>query len=81
MAEIKGTDRKEYFKKYFDKNKDKLTEEFICEECGGKYQKMSKAHHIKTKKHINALLIKKLQNDNDIMKNIISDANNKIKNI
>ena len=81
MSDIKNKDRKDYFKEYFDKNKDKLTENFICEDCGGKYKKMSKAHHIKTKKHQNSLLIKKLQKDNETMKTMISDINKKIENI
>jgi len=42
MSDIKNTNRKEYFKEYFDKNKDKLTEDFICEDCGGKYKKVNK---------------------------------------
>ncbi len=74
-------DRTEYFKEYFDKNKDKLMEEFICENCGGKYKKMSKAHHIKTKKHQNSILIQKLQKDNETMKNLVSEINKKIENI
>ena len=81
MSDIKNKNRKEYFKEYFDKNKEKLIEDFICEDCGGKYKKMSKAHHIKTKKHQNSLLIKKLQKDNETMKTMISDINKKIENI
>jgi conjugal transfer/entry exclusion protein len=71
----------QYLKEYFNKNKEKLTEDFICEDCGGKYQYMSKAHHIKTKKHLNSLLIKKLQKDNETMKNLVIDINKKIENI
>ena len=42
---------------------------------------MKKAHHIKTKKHQNSLLIKKLQKDNETMKNLVFDINKKIENI
>jgi hypothetical protein len=80
MSENKK-DRKQYFKDYFDKNKDELSEKFICDICGGKYMKMSKANHIKTKKHQNQLLINKLKNDNDTMKNIIYDVNKKFEKI
>jgi len=74
-------DRKQYFKDYFEKNKDKLNEDFICDDCGGKYKKMSKANHFKTKKHQNSLLIQKLKKDNETMKNIILDVNKKFENI
>jgi hypothetical protein len=57
-----------YMKKYIDDNKEKLKRQFICEECGGKYMKMSKTHHIKTKKHHNAILFKNLKKENDDIK-------------
>jgi hypothetical protein len=66
-----------YMKKYIDDNKEKLKQQFICEECGGKYMKMSKAHHIKTKKHHNAILFKNLKKENDDIKKTISDVNKK----
>ena len=77
----KNKDRKLYFKEYFDKNKNKLNEDFICEECGGKYKYLSKTSHFKTKKHQNAITIKKLQKDNETMKNMVFDINKKIENI
>lgn len=77
----KNKDRKKYFKEYVEKNKGKLNENFICEECGGKYKYMSKTTHEKTKKHQNSLLIKKLQKDNETMKSLVSDINKKIENI
>ena len=77
----KNKDRKEYFKEYFDKNKEKLNEDFICDECCGKYKYIHKAIHTKTKKHQNSLLLKKLQKDNEVIKNIISDISKKIENI
>ena len=75
------TDRKQYYKDYAEKNKEKLREEFICEECGGKYKRANKTNHINTKKHQNSLFIKKLKNDNETMKNIILDVNKKIENM
>lgn len=74
-------DRKEYFKKYFDENKEKLNQDFICEICGGKYKYISKTTHEKTKKHKNCLLINKLTKDNETMKNLVSEINKKIENI
>lgn len=77
----KNKDRKQYFKEYAEKNKDKLNKDCICEECGGKYKYVNKANHEKTNKHQNNLLLKKLQKDNEAMKNIISDIGKKIENI
>jgi isopropylmalate/homocitrate/citramalate synthase len=70
-------DRRQYYKDYAQKNKEKLQEQFICEDCGGKYKKVNKANHSQTKKHQNSLLIKKLKNDNENMKKIFSDINRK----
>ena len=36
-------------------NKDKLQEKFDCEVCGGKFTGDHKRHHVKTKKHLQAL--------------------------
>jgi hypothetical protein len=77
----KNGDRKQYFKDYAEKNKEKLNEEFICQECGGKYKYISRTTHEKTKKHQNSLLIKKLQKDNETMKNLVLDINKKIADI
>ena len=73
-------DRTQYFKEYFQKNKNKLTENIICDICGGKYQKMNKTIHDKSKKHINQETINKLKEDNERMKNIFSDINKKFEN-
>jgi hypothetical protein len=78
---IKKQNRQQYYKDYAEKNKDKLKEDFICEICGGKYKHMSRAHHIKTKKHIIGLELQKLKKDNETMKNLVSDINKKIENI
>ena len=77
----KNKDRKDYFKKYFDENKDKLKEDFICEICGGKYKYMNKANHIKTQKHKTGVEMQKLKKDNEAFKNIFTDINKKIENI
>jgi hypothetical protein len=74
---IDKKDRREYYKEYAEKNKDKLREDFICDVCGGKYKKANRTNHISTNKHQNSLLIKKLKNDNKNMKNIILDVNKK----
>ena len=78
---INKKDRAQYYKDYAEKNKEKLKQDFICDECGVKYKLANKTNHINTKKHQNSLLIKKLKNDNETMKNIISDVNKKIENI
>ena len=41
-------------KAYYIRNKEKLEEKFDCE-CGGKYTRCNKSHHIKTTKHLNYL--------------------------
>lgn len=47
----------EYYKKFANKNKERLKETVICEICEGKYQYFNKYHHIKTKKHMQILKI------------------------
>lgn len=47
-------DSSKYTKKHYEKNKDKYCEKVNCE-CGGKYMKINKSHHFKTKKHQNYL--------------------------
>lgn len=80
-SEDKKKERLQYYNEYLEKNKEKLKKEYICEICGGKYKYISKAHHVKTKKHITALEIQKLKKDNDTMKNLVFDINKKIENI
>jgi len=79
MANSKS--RQQYHKEYIEKNADKLKEEYECEICGGKYQYMSKAHHIKTKKHIAGLELQKIKKENDSIKELISGMNKKIGNV
>jgi len=42
----------EYSAEYYQKNKNKLQEKFVCE-CGGKFTAENKTHHEKTKRHLN----------------------------
>ena len=44
-----------YNKKYYESNKSKINEKFICSICFGKYTHCNKAEHCKSKKHNNAL--------------------------
>jgi hypothetical protein len=81
LSEDKKKERLQYYNEYLEKNKEKLKQEFVCEICGGKYKYISKAHHVKTKKHITGLELQKLKKDNETMKNLVSDINKKIENI
>ena len=42
--------RTEWNKKYYEKNKERLTNKIVCE-CGGKYSTINKSSHMKTKRH------------------------------
>ena len=53
--------KKEYLKKYRELNKDKLRKYIHCDVCGNKYMKHSKWHHVNTKKHKYAELLKKVE--------------------
>jgi len=55
-------DRNEYYKKYYEKNKNKRTKKFICDMCGGSYSLHNKATHEKTKKHMNGKIYQKINN-------------------
>ncbi len=48
---IKKYDNKAYYKKFIEKNKDKIHEKKICEVCSGKYTYYNKSRHMKSKKH------------------------------
>ena len=74
-------DRKQYFKEYFEKNKNKLTKDIICDVCGGKYQKMNQTIHFNSKKHKTGLEMQKIKEENERMKNIFGDINKKIEKI
>ena len=47
--------KKQYDQLYYIQNKGKLNEKFTCE-CGGKYSRVNKLTHFKTKKHQNYLI-------------------------
>jgi hypothetical protein len=42
--------QQKYAKKCYEKNKEKYCERIECE-CGGKYLRINKSHHCKSKKH------------------------------
>ena len=65
---IKLIDKKTYYKNYCIKHDTEFKKKVTCLECGGKYTKLNKFRHEHTKKHINCVLIKKLQNDFDEIK-------------
>ncbi|ATZ81252.1 hypothetical protein BMW23_1209 [Bodo saltans virus] len=73
--------RKDYFLDYYSKNKEKITEIIICDDCGGKYQKHNKTSHIRTQKHSNAVVINNLKKDNKHMKDLFYEINKKTENI
>ena len=48
--------KRDYCKEYAEQNKEKLTKQYACEQCGGRYQHQSRAKHRKTKKHQDSLI-------------------------
>jgi protein-arginine kinase activator protein McsA len=44
--------RKKYYLKFKEVNKDKIKEKIICPKCNGTYDYFNKSKHEKTKKHI-----------------------------
>jgi hypothetical protein len=68
IKNIKNIKKCEYMKKYNEENKMKLNEKFICNICGGKYQKMNTSHHYKTKKHQDGVIIQNLIKENEKFK-------------
>lgn len=53
--ELHKEEKKEYQKKYQETNNLKLKEQFLCK-CGGKYKRVNKTIHDKTKKHLKNLI-------------------------
>jgi hypothetical protein len=53
---------KEYFKSYYILHKNELKTKIKCDVCGGNYTKTSKCKHVKTRKHIDSIKIKELEN-------------------
>ena len=66
---------KEYKRKYYEKNKEKLIEKVKCELCGGEYQKSSKSKHENTRRHNELLLVKKKDEEIDKLKNELQKIN------
>lgn len=60
------SDMKEYKKKYYQEHKEKYTKKIKCDICGNMYNLNSKSYHFKSKKHLNALELKK--KDEQILK-------------
>lgn len=43
--------KKNYLKKFYEKNPDKKTEKIVCPDCGNTYLYSNKSKHLKTKLH------------------------------
>ena len=48
-------------------------ETVICDKCGFSYKKNNKTHHMKTKKHSEAISINKIKNDLNELKDLKTD--------
>ena len=53
----------QYRKDYFNSKKEYFSEKLICSDCGGLYARSNKNNHIKTKKHVKSVQIKKVHAD------------------
>lgn len=51
----KKYDQSAYYKKFIEKNAERLNEIHICEVCCQKYKYYSKSRHLKTKRHLDIL--------------------------
>lgn len=49
---IPGQTPQESCKRYYEKNKEKINQKFICAECGGRYTQHHKKLHEQTNKHL-----------------------------
>ena len=56
---VEELNKKNYNKTYYQINREKMTAKHICVDCGGKYSLNSKTHHLASKKHNNAIQLKK----------------------
>ena len=59
----KVLNKNNYNKKYYLENKEKWTDKSVCEDCGNAYNLNNKYYHFKSKKHANALILKKKEQD------------------
>jgi len=62
MSQVNKTNKtnknkKDYFKKFVDGNKDKVKEQVMCDVCGGSYTYFNKSHHKKSQRHLKSLQI------------------------
>lgn len=51
----------------------KKAETVICDKCGFSYKKNNKTHHMKTKKHSEAISVNKIKNDLNELKDLKTD--------
>lgn len=61
--ESKAELKRQYCKEYFEKNKDELKEKIKCDICGHEYMKYNKTNHLRTKKHMNCVVLQTLTKD------------------
>lgn len=59
---------KDYKKLYYETHKEKWTAKTICDICKGTYNLNSKHYHFKSKKHLNAVLLKQKDDEIKLMK-------------
>ncbi len=78
----KKYDNKQYYQKFINKNKDKLTEHYTCDLCGGKYTYWNKYKHNATNKHIRAISkpVEEKQINNDILMQKLDEIKQILKN-
>ncbi len=50
-------EQSKFNKKFYKDNQEKIKEIHICNECLGKYTYFNKWHHLKSKKHINTIIL------------------------
>ena len=60
MTDSSSNDSKNYFKKYYETNKEDWNIKQDCNICGGHYTRNTRYHHFKSKKHILAEKDKKI---------------------
>lgn len=82
--------KKPPYKVYFEKNKEYILRKYVCTDCGGSYSLTSKQRHNDSKKHQKSIELKKsIENERiknieleiNVIKNMLCEINEKIKNI
>ena len=66
---IKTENMKEYKREYYQKNKDRLKINKICEGCGSIYNSSTKWHHLRSKKHKMCEMEKKIEELKKLLNN------------